>query len=472
MGVYLAVADTEIELADCVLETTQTQGTGAYSLDGVSTQGRRSFVSGVGSGAKTIYKCELGDTYEIGVGTITDGAPDTLSRDFILETSADPNPGASPINWPTTAVKSIYGVAAADLLEQIRGPGRELWCGTAGGTANSITLTAAEAGNSYANGLTIRFVVADDNTADDPVVNLNEIGDIVLEQAVGVGVEKQQLQPGSLIVATYVSTTPGFVVQSGLTIETPLPRGYIDGCILSQAADADHDLTIAAGAARSDDNTKNLVLASAITKRFDATWAVGSTNGGMQSGSSLPTSSWVEVYLIKRLDTGVVDVIGVPLADTLSLPANYDLSRRIGSFLTDSSANFRPFTHHGDQVWFTTPVHDVNENVSTTAESKTLSAPPNSWAVINFHVNNGEEAAGIYISPTFVTDQAPSSTASPLSSLWDEHSLSANLVDQVDAAGTMTIRVNSSSQARLRCMNSTNVDLVTLGYIDPRGKDA
>jgi hypothetical protein len=119
MGVYIAVADMEVELADRVLETTQTSGTGTYTLDGVSTAGRISFVTGVESGNRTIYVCEAGSTWEIGIGTVTAGSPDTLSRDYILATSAGAEPGGAAISWPTTAVKQIFSDTVAALLEQI-----------------------------------------------------------------------------------------------------------------------------------------------------------------------------------------------------------------------------------------------------------------------------------------------------------------------------------------------------------------
>ena len=61
----IVIAGTIVVPADRVLETTQTTGTGAYSLDGVSVVGRRSFVAGVGSGNATVYVVELGSSWEI-----------------------------------------------------------------------------------------------------------------------------------------------------------------------------------------------------------------------------------------------------------------------------------------------------------------------------------------------------------------------------------------------------------------------
>lgn len=169
----------------------------------------------------------------------------------------------------------------------------------------------------------------------------------------------------------------------------------------------------------------------------------------------------------------MVDVLFSASKTSPTLPANYTVSRYLGAVVTDGSANILAFSHRGDQWWLTDPVRDVNENITTTAETKTLTAPPDTWAVINFTVQNtGVEEAGIYISPTFVSNEAVSDSVAPLASTYDFHSLSSGTIDAVTQGGTMAIRVDSSSQVRIRCLNSSTVSVATLGWIDPRGKDA
>jgi len=68
-------------LADFVEETTTTTGTGTLSLGGAHGN-FRTFVSGVGDGNTTIYAIYASNgEYETGIGTVTAGTPDTLSRD-------------------------------------------------------------------------------------------------------------------------------------------------------------------------------------------------------------------------------------------------------------------------------------------------------------------------------------------------------------------------------------------------------
>ena len=82
--------------------------------------------------------------------------------------------------------------------------------------------------------------------------------------------------------------------------------GY--GCAVSNnSTDPTNDLDIAPGRFRSDDDLDDLELTAVLTKRGDATWAVGSGNGGLDEGTL--TDSTYHEWLIKRPDTGVVDAL-------------------------------------------------------------------------------------------------------------------------------------------------------------------
>src|SRR6056300_2001697 len=75
-------------LNDRVKETSTTTGTGTFDLAGAET-GFESFVSGVGNGNQTYYAISNDGTneFEVGIGTVTDAATDTLSRDPIISSS-------------------------------------------------------------------------------------------------------------------------------------------------------------------------------------------------------------------------------------------------------------------------------------------------------------------------------------------------------------------------------------------------
>jgi hypothetical protein len=75
-------------LADRVQETTSSLGTGTIDLGG-AVSGYQAFVAGVGDGNETYYciSHQSQDEWEVGIGTVTDATPDTLSRDTVLASS-------------------------------------------------------------------------------------------------------------------------------------------------------------------------------------------------------------------------------------------------------------------------------------------------------------------------------------------------------------------------------------------------
>jgi len=77
---------------DRVKETSTTTGTVTINLAGAS-QGFESFVTGIGTGNQTYY-CITNSSqteFEVGIGTVTDATPDTLSRDTVLSSTNSNN---------------------------------------------------------------------------------------------------------------------------------------------------------------------------------------------------------------------------------------------------------------------------------------------------------------------------------------------------------------------------------------------
>lgn len=84
-------------IADLVRQQTTTTGTGTLSLGTVPT-GCRGVVVGIGDGKKARYKLSASDGgWEVGLGTVTDGSPDTFSRDTVYASSAG---GTTKITLP------------------------------------------------------------------------------------------------------------------------------------------------------------------------------------------------------------------------------------------------------------------------------------------------------------------------------------------------------------------------------------
>ena len=89
---------------DRVKETSTTTGTGTLDLAGAET-GYEGFVAGIGNGNTTYYAIELNSAgeWEVGIGTVTDAAPDTLSRDTIISSSN----GDAAVNF-SAGTKNVF----------------------------------------------------------------------------------------------------------------------------------------------------------------------------------------------------------------------------------------------------------------------------------------------------------------------------------------------------------------------------
>ena len=101
-------------LNDRVKESSTTTGVGTFDLDGV-VSGFEGFVAGIGDGNTTYYTIfNQGTTnWEVGVGTVTDATPDTLSRATVLSCSNSDNlvsflGGTLDVICTLPASKAIY----------------------------------------------------------------------------------------------------------------------------------------------------------------------------------------------------------------------------------------------------------------------------------------------------------------------------------------------------------------------------
>jgi len=75
--------------ADRVKESSTTTGTGTINLGGAATGGYQTFVAGIGTGKQCYYAIQntSANEWEVGIGTVTSGSPDTLSRTTVLASS-------------------------------------------------------------------------------------------------------------------------------------------------------------------------------------------------------------------------------------------------------------------------------------------------------------------------------------------------------------------------------------------------
>lgn len=265
----------------------------------------------------------------------------------------------------------------------------------------------------------------------------------------------------------FLDGTGNYSTPSGSSVAA-FPPGHIYGLTLSNSGgDPTNDLDIAAGSARDVANVYDMTLASSITKQLDANWAVGTNQGGLDTGSV--GDGTYHVFLIRRSDTEVVDVLFSLSPTSPTMPANYNSKRRIGSFIRQGAIQL--FKQIGDEFLLDTPYLEINDtNPGTSAVTATFVTIP-TGIIVHAFVNAGfadnANNNGLYISPLSISDTAPSDTVAPLKSIGAGNA--ANTI-----AAQMHVRTDTNAQFRYRVVASTGattVKIVSLGWIDRRGKD-
>ena len=247
--------------------------------------------------------------------------------------------------------------------------------------------------------------------------------------------------------------------------------GYLFGLTLANnATDATNDIDIATGKCRDGADGTDIVLSTALTKRLDAAWAVGTNQGGLDTGSIANTT--YHVWIIKRSDTGVVDALFSTSASAPTMPTNYDLKRRIGSIIRKSAA-ILSFRQIGDDFFLDVPVMDVDtSNPGTSAVTSTLTCPVGivTQAKITASVGIGVGGSSTFALVTSLnqTDTTPSAT------LFNVMSLGNSTINMRNMA-TLQVPTNTSAQVRYRLSVSSaliNMEIITQGWIDTRGRFA
>lgn len=263
----------------------------------------------------------------------------------------------------------------------------------------------------------------------------------------------------------------GYDAGTVTSFALPTPRGYLAGLSLTNnAIDLAHDIDISPGVARDSLDVDSIKLAATLTKQIDAAWAVGTNQGGLDAGA-VQASTTYHVWLIKRSDTGVVDVLFSTSVSTPTMPADYDRKRRIGSVITGGSSNIIRFTHDGDYFWWDTPIVDVNvtgTGVTRVSRSMTVPLGLKIKGIFGIFLSGGvNQGNQIVLTDPDAADLDPATFS---------HCAHAGLAGEssLAASGTVLVATDTSSQIGTRATDtsgSLTVKVATSGYIDTRGRD-
>lgn len=408
---------------DWVVEVSSTTGTGAYALGGAPA-GTSYFTlrQRIGNGdpvrtfyvrnaAKTKWEKNQSDWLNDALCTLTYGTPDTLARNVVKSTNGD-----APVSWVSGDLPLRIYIA----------PDSDIEDGAASGWL-------ADDKNDIAT-LRRGFWRKQNHPATD-WITLFEFDD---------GADN------GIAVGKYHATARKFIPDPAAI---NFPPGFISGLTYAlSVGDAANDITIAPGVAADSTGVYPMVLAAALTKRLDASWAVGDGNGGLDTGAVGNNSYFM--WLIARSDTGVVDVLFSLSGTAPTMPANYDYKRLIGWVTRSAGANvgFVTIELPGGgikNIWTTTPAQTLSGTLTTARSLIAMLCPAGIKVDVTLSFQATDAGSGgIRITSPDETDGAPSSGAAPLYNI---------ICPQV---GRMTASTNTSAQIAARA--DTTIDTLVL----------
>lgn len=345
--------------------------------------------------------------------------------------------------------------------------------GTLGGSANTYTASPSPSITAYATGMEFNLKVNADNTGAS-TLNVSAVGAKDIKKYDGAGskldVEAGDLQQDQYYKVIYDGTdfvvlgkNPATTTNQGIVY---LPKPIT---IANNSTDADHDIDFGAGVMQFDDGTGQAAT-SALTKQFDATFALGTNAGGMVSGESIPASSFVYVYAISTADGSLTDIIGTTTKDGSTISGDSVVSANsltkkqyLGAIPTDASNNIRAGKWYVSKDEYEFNLSSIITSLTktaplaTTLTNITLTAPPNSKARISHHIQAAttDNLVYIYLSEKDIGNEYISLIARDKGG-----------VNGFDG-GVEFIRVDSSSNIQYKASSSSGTYIVdSLGWIE------
>jgi hypothetical protein len=155
--------------------------------------------------------------------------------------------------------------------------------------------------------------------------------------------------------------------------------------------------------------------------------------------------------------------------DTPTMPTDYTVKRRIGSFRTNSSAEVVDFDQYGDRFLWKTPVLDFDAtNPGTSAILRTLTVPTGVKVHPLIHIALEGNTSGV---PTALITSPDQNDTTPSASMYTQYFRGNEVSAKHSLIPVMT---NTSAQIRTRLSSSEAANRIkgnTFGWIDSRGKE-
>lgn len=310
----------------------------------------------------------------------------------------------------------------------------------------------------YFDGMTLSFKPGNINTGAS-TVNYASLGVKSIKDADG-----NILLPGALsgtILLRFNFSTDQF--EQIYYNPQIVSASFIDGLVMSNGSDSDHDIDISVGKAALFDGSIG-ALSSSITKQIDVAWAAGSNSGGLFSGS-VAVDTWYGVFIIKKDSDSSIDAGFDVSPVAANIPSGYTAYRRIGWVLTDSGANILDFTTNelvGGQIRYVydTPISDVSGGPSLPATRTllTVSAPIETIAQMSIEIGLNGAGFGVF-QETSTNNIAPSVSNFTAITATGATSMSVSKEILLDSNSQIAIRSSTGSMT---------YNIVTNGFTDRR----
>lgn len=264
-------------------------------------------------------------------------------------------------------------------------------------------------------------------------------------------------------------------------LPSSLPRGYIDGLVLSNGTDTTNDINIAPGKCRDSTDAVDIVISTAMGKQLDANWAAGGTTGsplgGRNSAAGIANGTY-HVWAARTTASAVGDIYIHASATAATVLAAlqaesggsaYAFLRHIGSIVRISGALVQ-FTQEDDIFRVKTPIQDVDTTTIGTGDTTlTLSSIPTGLRMLVMMNAIMTNASGgfLYLRATSDSSSVPHTTTAPESTLGYGSTGINNLAAQVQIWVDTSAQFVASSN-----IASTALRASALWWQHPRGKNA
>jgi hypothetical protein len=266
-------------VADRVQENgTVSSGTGTVNLAG-AVLGYQSFISGIGSTNTTYYTIydPAAYTWEVGLGTVTAGSPNTLARTTVYANSAGTQP--SKVSFSTSNTLTVFVTYPAEIAIYT----------AASASLNSLSLTSSITSSSNLGALNYGTLsYSDTNIFTSYQTSINSYAQMIL----------QNTNAGSAASADYVVSANGGTASAnygnfGINSTAYTGTGPLNAASMVYLYSQSADLTIGTNTAHAIHFTINNAATDAMTINTTGSIAINGQTGSLgqiliSQGSSTP----------------------------------------------------------------------------------------------------------------------------------------------------------------------------------------